>query len=335
MINIAIVGAGAIGKRHAKWAAKYANLIAVADIKRDKALSLANEYKCNAYSSLNSLTNMLNGENKIDLVAICTPNGLHAEHTITALKHGCNVLCEKPMALTTEDCEKMIHAAETMNKRLFIVKQNRFNDSVLLIKKLLDENKLGKILSVQLTCAWNRNKEYYNKSVWHGTYMDGGILFTQFSHFIDLIYYLVGDIEIVQAMSNNFIHKGIIDFPDTFVTSFKFKSGVLGTGHFTINSYGKNMEGSLTIFGEKGTIKIGGQYLNKLEYQNIEGDNYYIIANKTEQNNYGSYKGSSSRHDMVYKNVVATLEGKGGIMTTCMDGLKTVQIIEKILEASK
>ena len=333
MTRIAIVGCGAIGNRHAEWAAKYGVLVACCDIKKDRACALADKYcSCKAYS--NMLSMLWDEETDIDLVSICVPNYLHRLLTILALQEGYHVLCEKPMALSTGDCEDMIHTAERANKRLFIVKQNRFNSPVQLVKEALEHGGLGKILSVHLNCIWSREEEYYENSDWKGTWKDGGILYTQFSHFIDLLYHLIGDIDKVQAMSKNFIHD-TISFPDTFVTSFKFINGALGTAHFTINAHKKNMEGSLTIMGEKGTIKIGGKYLNKIEYQNIEGDTYYIPIDEGKCNDYGSYQGSSSKHDEVYRNVIGVLERGEEIMTTGLDGLKTVQIIQKILEACK
>ena len=331
MINIAIIGVGNIGKRHCKHANNFGNLVAVCDVVKSKANKIAKEYKCKSYSSVIEM--LWDKENKIDLVAICTPNSLHKEHTITALECGYNVLCEKPMALTTRDCEEMIQAAEKANRRLFVVKQNRFNAPVQAVKKLIDENKLGKILSVHLNCFWNRNEQYYVTSDWKGTYMDRGILYTQFSHFIDLLCYLVGNIDKVQAMSYNFMHKAITNFPDTFVTTFKFADGALGTGHFSTNSYGKNFEGSITLLGENGTVKIGGQYLNELEYQNIKGEKIVLLEDKIGCNDYGKYQGSSSKHNEVYKNVINVLENKGEIMTSCVDGMKTIKIIEMIMEA--
>lgn len=331
MTRIAIIGAGNIGTRHAKWAAEYGNLVAVCDVVKRKANKLAKEYECRAYSDFLSM--LWDDELNIDLVAICVPNYLHKIITVIALDY-CNVLCEKPMALTTKDCEEMIQAAEKANKRLFIVKQNRFNAPVQLTKNLLDEGNLGRVLSVHLTCAWCRDKEYYEKSNWHGSiYKDGGILFTQFIHFIDLMHYLVGDIDKVQAMSENFTNKA--GFPDTYVTSFKFHNGALGTAHFTINSYGENMEGSLIIFGEKGTIKIGGKYLNKIEYQNIKGETLYSPTTENKCNDYGSYQGSSSKHDEVYKNIISVLEKGDKVMATSLDGMKAVKTVEKILEACK
>lgn len=325
MINIAILGCGNIGTRHAKWAAKYGNLVAVCDANMEKAKILAKRFNCKAYFNF---TNMLmNDNNIISLVAICTPSGFHKEHTKIALRNNCHVLCEKPMALNVEDCEEMIHAAEKYSKRLFIVKQNRFNEPVQLVKKLIKDGKLGKILGVHLNCIWNRNKDYYKKSQWTGTRdMDGGILFTQFSHFIDLLYYLVGDIERACSTGKNFMHTDTITFPDTIATAFKFVNGAVGTGLFTINSYNKSMEGSILLVCEKGTVKIGGKYLNEIEYQNIEGDNYYVPVTNANL---------KSRHDAVYKNVINSLSHKEYIVTDMLDGLKTVQIIKKIMDGYK
>ncbi len=267
----------------------------------------------------------------IDVVSVCTPNGLHAEHTIKALRTGHHVLCEKPMCINVPDCGQMIQEAERANKRLFIVKQNRFNPPVAAVKKLIDENKLGRIYSVQLNCFWNRNPEYYLSSDWKGTKaLDGGTLYTQFSHFIDLLYYLIGDVKKVYAFADNFNHKEEVEFEDTGVVALKFYNGALGTVNFTINSFAKNMEGSLTIFAEKGTVKIGGQYLNELEYQSLDGFKIEGLPEGNPPNNYGKYMGSMSNHDKVYENVVDVLTKGGVIATNGFEGLKTVEIIDKI-----
>jgi predicted dehydrogenase len=278
----------------------------------------------------------LRNENDLDVIAVCTPNGLHAEHSIKAFKKGLHVLCEKPMAITVYDCGEMIKEAEKANKRLFVVKQNRYNPPVKAIKEALDENRLGKIFSIQLNCFWNRNAEYYNQSDWKGTInLDGGTLFTQFSHFIDLLYWMFGDIKKAESITRNFNHDKIIEFEDTGVVIVEFYNGVIGTINYTVNSYSKNMEGSLTIFGEYGTVKIGGQYLNELEYQNIRD---YKITNLPEgnpPNNYGQYVGSMSNHDKVYENLVDVLLNNGTIGTNGFEGLKTVEIIDKIYTAAK
>jgi len=327
-INFAIVGCGRIAQRHAEHISKYGSLLAVCDIKFDKAKKLGKYYSANYYSSIDEL---LLSEEGIDVVSICTPNGLHAYHTIRALHSGCHVLCEKPMGLNVQECGEMIHAAEQSNKRLFIVKQNRFNPPVIAVKKLIEENKLGKIFSVQLNCFWNRNVDYYNTSDWKGDKaLDGGTLFTQFSHFIDLLYYFIGDIKDIFAFSENFNHKTELEFEDTGVVAMQFYDGTLGTIHFTINSYNENMEGSITLFAEKGTVKIGGQYLNELEYQRVEGETIEELPKGNPPNNYGRYTGSMSNHAQIYKNLISVLNSGDVISTNAFEGYKTVEIIEKI-----
>ena len=327
-LNIAVVGVGHIGSQHAKHSSSLGNLVAICDIKQDVAQSIADQYQCRSYSSIEGL---LAGENTLDLLAVCTPNGLHAEHSIKALKAGCNVLCEKPMATTVRDCERMIHTAEETNRRLFVVKQNRFNPPVKAVKKVIEEGRLGKILNVQVNCFWNRNQEYYKSSDWRGTLqMDGGTLFTQYSHFIDLLYWFVGDVDEVKAYTDNYVHKDVVEFEDTGVVALKFANGAVGAINFTINSFGRNMEGSLTLFGEKGTVKIGGQYLNLLEYQSIDGYQITGLEPGNPPNVYGKNTGSMSNHGLVYQNVIDVLIHGGSIATDLLDGLKTVQIIEKI-----
>ncbi len=332
-LHIAIVGVGHIGSQHVKHAKNLGNLVAVCDIKEAKAKTIAEQFDCKAYFSLDEL---LASEKALDLVAVCTPNGLHADHSIKALKAGCNVLCEKPMATRVRDCERMIHTAEETNRRLFIVKQNRFNPPVKAVKKAIEDGRLGRILNIQVNCFWNRNREYYTGSDWRGTLkMDGGTLFTQYSHFIDLLYWFIGDVEEARAFTDNYIHKDVVEFEDTGVVVLKFANGALGTIHFTINSYGGNMEGSLTLFGEKGTVKIGGKYLNLLEYQSIEGYMIKGLEPGNPPNVYGKIIGSMSNHDKVYENVIDVLIHGGSIATDLLDGLKTVQIIEKIYKVAE
>jgi UDP-N-acetyl-2-amino-2-deoxyglucuronate dehydrogenase len=330
-LKFAIAGCGKIAQRHAEHIASKGILTGVCDVIAEKADALAITYKTNAWYSIDDL---LAGEKDIDVVVICTPNGLHAQHSIKALQAGFNVLCEKPMAIKKSDCQAMITAAEKAGRRLFIVKQNRYNPPVLAVKKIVDDGRLGKINSVQLNCFWNRNEDYYKNS-WKGTQdMDGGTLFTQFSHFIDLLYWIAGDVKKVQAITGNFMHQRIIEFEDTGVAILEFKNGAIGTINYTVNSFAKNMEGSLTLFGEKGTVKIGGQYLNQLEYQNIDG---YIIENLpagNQPNNYGSYTGSMSNHDKVYNNVTDVLQNNAPVTASAFEAMKTVEIIEKIYKAA-
>ena len=330
--KFAVIGCGRIAARHAQHINNIGVLRAVCDIKADRATALAETYEANAYFNIEDL---LAEEKEVDVISICTPNGLHSIHTIMALQAGFNVLCEKPMAISVSDCQAMIEAAEKADKILVVVKQNRFNPPIAAIKKAIDENKLGKIYSVQLNCFWNRNFKYYNESDWKGSRaMDGGTLYTQFSHFVDLLYWMLGDIKEVNGLIGNFAHQETIEFEDNGVVTMRFESGAIGSIHYTVNSYKKNMEGSLTIFGEKGTVKVGGQYLNELEYQQIENYQISNLPKGNPANNYGEYKGSMSNHDKVYENLIEALDGRAEIATNGFEGLKTVEIIEKIYKQS-
>lgn len=327
-IRFTIIGCGRIAQRHAEHISNVGKLDAVCDIKIERALELAQKHNCNYYENLE---HMLQNERACHVVSVCTPNGLHAEHSIKALEAGKHVLCEKPMAIATKDCRLMIETADKMEKHLFIVKQNRFNPPIAILKKVIDEGHIGKILNVQLNCFWNRNDAYYNDSDWKGKKkLDGGTLYTQFSHFIDLIYWLNGDVKKVFVISDNLAHEGIIEFEDTGVIALEFKNGALGTINYTVNSYGKNMEGSITIFGTKGTVKVGGQYLNILEYQSIKNYEIKDIPISRPANEYGFYQGSMSNHDKVYENVIDVLNNNSPIATGGEEGLKTVEIIENI-----
>lgn len=332
MIKFALIGCGRIAQRHAEHIDKFGKLVAVCDTVKEKADALALQYNAKAYYDV---TELLTSGMDADVVSICSPNGVHAQHAILSLKAGFHVLCEKPMAINVHDCGEMIKTAEQHNKRLFAIKQNRFNPPVEAIKKIIDEGRLGKLFSVQLSCFWNRNEDYYHNS-WKGTKeMDGGTLYTQFSHFIDLLYWMIGDIKDVEAYTANYAHQNTIEFEDTGVVILKFQNGAIGTVNYTVNSYGKNMEGSLTIFGEKGTVKIGGQYLNELEYQNIEGYTIENLPVGNTANNYGNYQGSMSNHDKVYANIVDVLSNNASISTSAFEGLKTVEIIDKIYYKAK
>jgi UDP-N-acetyl-2-amino-2-deoxyglucuronate dehydrogenase len=332
-LKFGIIGCGRIAQRHAEQIQKIGTLAAVCDTIAKASQSLADQYQAKSYTDIESL---LAGEKDIDVVSICSPNGLHAEHSIKALKAGVHVLCEKPMAISVYDCGRMIDAAEKANKRLFIVKQNRYNPPVVAVKNLVESGALGTLYSVQLNCFWNRNNEYYKGSDWKGTKkLDGGTLYTQFSHFIDLLYWIVGDVKNIKgAMVSNKFHKGLIEIEDTGCGTLEFHNGTIGTLNYSVNAYKKNMEGSLTIFAEKGTIKIGGQYLNELDYQAIEGAEIKDLPQGNPPNNYGQYLGSMSNHDKVYQNVVDVLTKQGVIGTNGFEGLKTVEIIDKFYSSA-
>lgn len=328
--QFAIIGCGHIARRHAAQIATYGLLQAVCDTVPFRAQELAGQYQARAYFSAAALFR----SEKPDVVSICTPNGLHAEHAIMALEAGCHVLCEKPMSISRESGLRMMEAAQKAGKKLFVVKQNRYNPPVEAVKKLLDEKKLGRIHSFQVNCFWNRPVAYYTDS-WHGTReLDGGILFTQFSHFIDLLYWLLGEVEPVQGFRSNFMHGEAIAFEDTGVALLQLPTGAIGTLHYTVNSHQRNMEGSVTIFGERGTIKIGGQYLNNIDFFSVEGEPAPVLPAGRSANHYGFYEGSMSNHDKVYHHLIKALDDPGYRFVEAAEALKTVEIIEKIYATS-
>jgi predicted dehydrogenase len=310
---------------------KYGKLMSVCDVKKEHADSFSLEFETKAFYNIEDF---LASEVKSDIVAVCTPNGLHANHCIRLLESGMNVLCEKPMAISARDCQTMIDCAKKNSRKIFLVKQNRYNPPVLELKKMIDERRLGDIYSLQLNCFWNRDAHYYKDS-WRGSMaLDGGTLYTQFSHFIDLLYWLFGDVQDMKAILSNYAHKGIIEFEDTGMVLLKFQNGITGTLNYTVNSHGKNMEGSLTVFGEKGTVKVGGQYLNNIEFQDIQDYTMGPIDPGNAPNVYAGYKGSMSNHEKVYENIIQYLEGKESVYINSEDGLKTVSIIERIYKSA-
>lgn len=326
MIKFAIVGYGNIGRRHAEHINNNtsAQLIAVCDINKDVQKYIENEH-VRFYTDLNHMLNEL----EVDVLCVCTPNYLHCEHTIAGLDSKKNVVVEKPMALSVQECDQMIMAAERNNKLIFAVKQNRYNPPVKAVKSLIDEGKLGHLYMIQVNCFWNRSDNYYDQSDWRGDKQkDGGCLFTQFSHFVDILYYLNGKIESSSGIIHNYAHTHNTSFEDTGSFYMKAVNGTIINFNFSTCAYEKNMEGSITILAEKGTVKIGGQYLNTLEYQCIKGEVLPQINISAKENDYGLYKGSMSNHDRVIQNVVDVLKNKDTIMTGAIDGREVVRIIE-------
>ena len=324
-LRFAIIGCGRIAKRHADQIIKIGKLAAVCDIDQEKSNRFAQTYNAKPYFSLDEL---LKGEENLDVISICTPNGLHAQHSISALEAGIDVLCEKPFCISSDDGRIVLEKAKTVGKGIFVVKQNRYNPPILFLKQLIDEHKLGRIVSFQINCFWNRPEGYYTD--WKGTKdLDGGTLYTQFSHFIDLLYWLLGDVAHVKAFTKNFLHESI-EIEDSGVVLFEMKNAAIGTLNYTVNSFASNMEGSFTVFGEFGTVKVGGQYLNELEYCNVKNMEFPILPKGNAANGYGFYQGSMSNHDKVYENLVKVLANPSHEFASGEDGLKTVEIIEKI-----
>lgn len=326
-LRFAIVGCGRIAERHALHIRSVGILVAVCDINKEKARAFSDTYQAECFFSIHDL---LSARVAADVIVISTPNGLHAEHSVLSLDKGYHVLVEKPMALRSADALAMMKAADRSGKKIFIVVQNRFNTPVLAVKKALDENAFGQISSVQLTCLWHRDEKYYAED-WKGTLaMDGGILYTQFSHFIDLLYWFFGDVKQVVALTANRHHEQVIEFEDCGAAVVVFENGGIAGIHFSINSYRQNREGSLTIMGDKGMVKIGGEYLNTIEYAVFEEYELVLAENTASANDYGIYKGSMSNHDQVYQNLAENLLRGRSYYADAYEGMKTVEIIEKI-----
>ena len=330
-VRFLLVGCGAIGERHARLAAERGQLVAVCDVDEKRLKAFTKTYNCYGYTSL---SDMLHYE-RADALLVCTPNGLHAEHSIAGLKAGLHVLCEKPMALNTGDCRKMIRAAHTHKRHLYIVKQNRFNPPVAALKNLVEKERLGTVYSLQINCFWNRDAGYYRKAAWRGTRkLDGGTLFTQFSHFVDLLYWLFGDVGVVNGFTANRGHRAVIETEDTGVFSFRTRTGIPGTLHYPTNTRRKNMEGSLTVFAEKGTIKIGGAYLNTVEYQEPVLIRPSTLMPGGEENTYKGYGGSMNNRERVYKDFLRGLSGHQAHYSSGEEALHSVRIIEKFYHAA-
>lgn len=329
-IKFAVVGCGHIGKRHAEMIIgnAEAELVALCDEGEKDKLGIE---KYASIPFFNSIDELLNSDIQLDVVNVCTPNGLHAEHAIKALEKKYHVVCEKPMGLTKLQCETVIFKALQVSKNFFCVMQNRYSPPSVWIKEIITKKVLGKIFMVQLNCYWNRDDRYYKKGGWKGTqHLDGGTLFTQFSHFIDIMYWLFGDITNIQAKFNDFTHQNSTDFEDSGFISFDFINEGMGCLNYSTAVATQNLESSITIIGEKGSVKIGGQYMNEVEVCNIDGYKMPKLAAANPPNDYGLYKGSAANHHYIIENVIDTLKGRTTATTNALEGLKVVDIIERI-----
>jgi predicted dehydrogenase len=247
---------------------------------------------------------------------------------LDAKKH---VVIEKPMALHRADAEKVIHKALNVHRHVFAVMQNRYSPPSAWIKQLVESGRLGNVYMVQLNCYWNRDARYYLPDSWHGKKaLDGGTLFTQFSHFVDILYWLFGDIKNIKARFAGFNHHGLTEFEDSGIVTFELVNGGIGCINFSTSIWDKNFESSLTIIGEHGSIKIGGQYMDKVEYCHVKDYNMPELPPTNPGNDYGTYKGSAQNHHYVIENVADVLKGRSSITTNALEGMKVVEIIEKI-----
>ncbi|NML35843.1 Gfo/Idh/MocA family oxidoreductase [Chitinophaga sp. G-6-1-13] len=333
-IKFAVVGYGHIGKRHAEMISRNpdAELAAIIDIKPADKINL----KGDAVPLFDSLAAFLESGIDVDVVNIATPNGYHATQALACLDSKKHIVVEKPMALNKQDAEKIIYKALHVHKHVFAVMQNRYSPPSVWIKEMIESGKLGKVFMVQLNCYWNRDERYYTMDSWHGKKdLDGGTLYTQFSHFVDIMYWLFGDIENVAARLTTFNHQQLTEFEDSGFVTFDFVNGGMGCINFSTSVWNTNLESSMTIIAENGSVKIGGQYMDKVEVCNIKDYTMPELAATNPGNDYGAYKGSAQNHHYVIDNVIDVLKGRAAITTNALEGLKVVEIIERIYNSAK
>lgn len=326
-LRFSIVGFGNIGRRHAEHILHNPNtdLVAICDVKSE--LSGKAPEGVAFYTDIDEMLT----QTKADVLCVCTPNYLHEPHAIKGLHAGLHTVVEKPMAISVASCDRMIAAANETGKTIFAVKQNRYNPPVQAVKQIIDKGELGKLYMLQVNCFWNRGDAYYAESNWRGKKdKDGGCLFTQFSHFVDILYYLNGSIKGAEGWIHNFAHQHNTEVEDTGSFVLKGINESIINFNFTTCAYERNMEGSITIFAEKGTVKIGGQYLNTIEYQQLQNNSLPAINISAKANDYGLYQGSMSNHDKVIQNVVDVLLHNKAIMTSAEEGREVVHMIEQM-----
>ena len=333
-IKFGVVGLGHIGKRHAQCLVEnpHAVLTSACDVVSKSQWQRENR-NIKFYNSFEEILN----EN-LDVINICTPNYLHASMSISALNSGKHVVVEKPMALSKLDAQNIIKASKRNNRFVFGVMQNRFSPTVIWLKNIIKEGVLGEINLVEVNCFWNRNKDYYLNSDWHGSLLkDGGPLFTQFSHFIDIINWIFGDFYNISADFKTFKPKKYIEFEDSGMIKFNLndpissQKSILANLTYTTSVWNKNFESSITILGQNGTVKIGGQYMDQVTYCNIKNYSSPKIEDVVKCNDYGDYQGSASNHDKMIQAVLdVLLKNKNSNFLSIEDGVQVVDIIERI-----
>jgi len=333
-IKFAVVGCGHIGKRHAEMISRNdaTELVALCDILPEEQTGVE-KFNVPYFTSFDAMLASCDA----DVVSVCTPNGLHAEFSLKALEAKKHVVCEKPMALKKSDCEAIIFKALQMHKQVFCVMQNRYSPPAEWLKELVESKVLGDIFMVQLDCYWNRDERYYKANSWKGKLdMDGGVLFTQFSHFIDMMYWLFGDIYDIKGQFSNFTHTKNTEFADdSGAVNFKFLKQGIGNLNFSTSVWDTNFESSLTIVAENGTVKLGGQYMDIIEYCHVKNMEKPKLPPTNPANDYGHYKGSAANHHYVIENVVNTLKNGSTASTNALEGMKVVEIIERIYASKK
>ena len=322
-IKVAVVGCGRIAEKHFTAIAEHNNnleLVGVCDTDTNALKKAIESTKAQGYTNLDEmLTN-----SDADVVVLCTPSGLHAEQTIKAANKGFHVITEKPMATRWSDGLNMVKACDGAGVRLFVVKQNRFNDTLQLLKHAVDEKRFGRIYLANVNVLWSRPQSYYDQAKWRGTWeFDGGAFMNQASHYIDMLDWLLGPVESVQAMAATLARN--IETEDTGVLNVKWRSGALGSVNVTMLTYLKNLEGSLTILGENGTVRIGGMAVN--EIQHWEFAEPKPEDKQVDQASYNTTSVYGFGHPRYYENVIKVFRGEAEPETDGREGLRSLEIL--------
>lgn len=321
-LRIAVVGCGRIAKNHFGSIDQYPDeleLVAVCDTKPEHSQGYTQQYDVPAYTRMDDML----AQHKPDLVALCTPSGLHPEQAALAARHGVHVITEKPMATRWSDGVHMVKACDEAGVRLFVVKQNRRNTTLQLLKRSVEEKRFGKIHMVHLNVFWTRPQSYYDQGKWRGTWeFDGGAFMNQASHYVDLLDWLIGPVEKVQAMMSTTRN---IEVEDTGVLNVKWRSGALGSMSVTMLTYPNNLEGSITILGEKGTVRVGGVAVNDIQIWNFAEPAEYDQAIQTA--NYETTSVYGFGHPLYYKNVIDVMRGQAEPETDGREGLKSLELL--------
>ena len=322
-IRIAIVGCGRISENHINAIKQYADefeFVAACDVDLEVCQSVEQRHNVRCYTDLSSMLN----EEELDIAVLCTPSGLHSTQAVLLAKSGVHVISEKPMATRFEDGLAMVKACNDAGVRLFVVKQNRRNATMQILKRAVEEKRFGKIKMVHLNVFWTRPQEYYNHgNGWRGTWeFDGGAFMNQASHYVDLLQWLIGPVEAVQAMMST---TRDIEAEDTGVLNLRWRNGALGSMAVTMLTYPRNLEGSITILGEKGTVKVGGVAVNEIQTWEFADHKDY-----DEEVNAVSYETTSVYgfgHSLYYENVIKVFRENAEPDTDGHAGLKSLELL--------
>lgn len=322
-IRFALVGCGRISPNHIAAIEKHSEVAELVGVCDTDAVALQNACQRTQAKGFNSLSAMLQNSDA-DIVSICTPSGLHAEHAILTARAKKHVLVEKPMAIRLEDGRRMNQICSEENVRLFVVKQNRKNATIELLKRAIDQGRFGRIYMINVNVFWTRPQSYYDQAPWRGTReLDGGAFMNQASHYVDLLTWLFGPIDSIQAFTGTLARK--IEMEDTGVAAIRWRSGALGSINVTMLTYPKNFEGSITILAENGTVRIGGVAVNEIEHWEFKES--HPDDEKIRTASYETTSVYGHGHPVYYENVIKVLRGEEIPQTDGMEGLKSLETL--------